>query len=135
MSPLTIGEVAERAGIAVDTIRYYEREGLMATPQRTRSGYRQYAPDAISRLRFIRHAKDLGFSLREIRDLLSLRVKPGTQCAEVRLQARGKIAEIERRMADLERIKRALVALSASCSDKSTASACPMLDALECEDG
>lgn len=133
MSPLSIGEIAQRTGIAVDTIRYYEREGLLVAPPRAQSGYRQYTPDAIARLRFIRHAKTLGFSLREIRDLLSLRIAPGTNCAEVQRQAQGKIADVERRIADLEEIKRALSVLCAACADKDATGACPILDALEQE--
>ena len=69
---ITIGAVARRAGVGIDTIRYYEREGLLPEPQRRASGYRDYGPDVVERLRFIRRAKDLGFTLEEIRELLAL---------------------------------------------------------------
>ncbi len=80
MKPLTIGKVASRAGIGIETIRFYEREGLIAEPPRRESGYRQYPEVAVSRLRFIRHAKELGFSLKEIKELFALRVDPETTC-------------------------------------------------------
>ena len=133
MQALTIGKIARSSGIAVETIRYYEREGLIDKPQRAPSGYRHYAPAAVQRLRFIRHAKELGFSLREIRELLSLRVRRGTTCADIKRQAQDKIADIERRMASLERMKLALVRLSAACTGKGPAADCPILDALEHE--
>ena len=78
---LTIGQVAEAADVNVQTIRYYERRGLFPTPRRTPSGYRQYADEAVARLRFIKHAQELGFSLQEIQDLLGLRVRHGAACA------------------------------------------------------
>ncbi len=128
---LTIGKIARGAGTGVETIRFYERQGLIAKPGRTSSGYRLYPPDAMRRLRFIRHAKELGFSLGEIKELLSLRVTPGKSCADVKSRAARKTAEIDHRMASLIRIRRALLELSAACSGKGAVSACPILDALE----
>ena len=131
---LTIGKIARGAGTGVETIRFYERQGLIAKPGRTSSGYRLYPPDAMRRLRFIRHAKELGFSLREIKELLSLRVAPGKSCADVKSRAARKIAEIERKLASLARMKQALVKLSAACSGKGPVAACPILDALEMQE-
>lgn len=131
---LTIGKIARGAGTGVETIRFYERQGLIAKPGRTSSGYRMYPPDAMRRLRFIRHAKELGFSLREIKELLSLRVTAGKSCGDVRQRARQKITEIDHRIAALARMKQALVKLSAACSGKGPVAACPILDALEMQE-
>lgn len=128
---LTIGEVAKAAEIGVETIRFYEREGLIAEPPRRASGYRQYPREAIRRLRFIRRAKELGFTLREIGELLSLRVDPGTTCADVRAMARAKIEDIDGRVAELHRIKDVLERLARSCRGKGPTSECPILDILE----
>lgn len=128
---LTIGEVAKAAEIGVETIRFYEREGLIAEPPRRASGYRQYPREAIRRLRFIRRAKELGFTLREIGELLSLRVDPSTTCADVRAMAREKIEDIDGRVAELHRIKDVLERLARSCRGKGPTSECPILDILE----
>lgn len=133
MGGLTIGKVARGAGLAIDTVRYYEREGLLEKPDRTASGYRQYPADAVARLRFIRQAKGLGFSLREIRELLALRVDARKTCRDVKSRALCKIADVERRIAQLERMRRALSALAAQCSGLGPTSNCPILEALEQE--
>lgn len=131
MNGLTVGKVASSAGLAIDTVRYYEREGLLQKPARTSSGYRQYTADAVTRLRFIRQAKDLGFTLSEIRELLTLKVAPGKSCADVRARAEAKIADVERRIAQLDRMKRALAKLATACSGRGPTSECPILEALE----
>ncbi len=131
MNGLTIGKVARRAGLAIDTVRYYERESLLEKPGRTSSGYRQYPADAVARLRFIRQAKELGFTLSEIRELLALKVAPGKSCADVRARAEAKIADIEQRVAQLNRMKRALTKLAVACSGRGPTSECPILDAME----
>jgi len=131
MDGLTIGRVARSAGLAIDTVRYYEREGLLQKPGRTPSGYRQYSPDAVKRLQFIRQAKELGFTLSEIRELLTLKVAPGKSCADVRAHAEAKIADVEQRIAQLNRMKRALVKLAAACSGRGPTSTCPILEAME----
>jgi len=128
---LTIGQVARQASVGVETIRFYEREGLVPAPPRRPSGYRQYAPDTVRRIRFIRRAKELGFTLSEIDDLLSLRVDPDTTCADVRSIARAKIADVERKMSELGRIKDVLERLARSCRGKGPTSACPILDVLD----
>ena len=128
---LTIGRIARDAGTGVETIRFYERQGLLAKPARTTSGYRSYAPEVIRRLRFIRHAKELGFSLREIKELLSLRADPGADCADVRTRAITKRDEVERKVAELGRIRAALDTLIASCPGGGALRACTILDAIE----
>jgi MerR family copper efflux transcriptional regulator len=128
---LTIGKVARSTGLAIDTVRYYEREGLLEKPARSTSGYRHYRPDVIARLRFIRQAKDLGFSLSEIKELLTLRVTPGKSCADVRAHAEHKITDVDRRIASLKRVRGALVRLASACSGKGPVSQCPILEALE----
>jgi MerR family copper efflux transcriptional regulator len=128
---LTIGKVARSTGLAIDTVRYYEREGLLEKPARSTSGYRHYRPDVIARLRFICQAKDLGFSLSEIKELLALRVTPGKSCADVRAHTEHKIADVDRRIASLKCVRGALVKLASACSGKGPVSECPILEALE----
>ena len=130
MESLTIGQVARRAGIGVETVRFYEREGLIEEPSRRQSGYRQFSADVIPRLRIIRRARELGFSLKQIKELLDLRTDPSIACTEVRQRAETKVAEIEQRIEDLARMKRALQALAAECRENRTPSRCPFLEAL-----
>jgi MerR family transcriptional regulator, copper efflux regulator len=133
MSSLTIGQLAKAGGVGVETIRFYEREGLIAEPPRRRSGYRQYPLSAVRRVRFIRRAKQVGFTLAEIQDLLSLRVSENRRCAEVRDLARAKVRDIERRIAELERMAAALSRLSRACRGNGPTGECPLLDALDQE--
>src|SRR5690349_20958006 len=133
MRPLTIGQVARQAGVGVETVRFYERRGLLEEPARRESGYRQYREDVVARLRFIKRAKVLGFSLKEIKELLALRVDPTISCREVNQQAEAKIADIEGKMASLLRMKKALVKLTAVCRGQGPTSECPILDALDKE--
>lgn len=128
---LTIGQVARGAGVGVETVRFYEREGLIATPPRRASGYRQYPPQVVQRILFIRRAKELGFSLREITELLSLRVDPSCTCGDVRRRAEDKVADIDERMRTLQRMREALVRLVDACHGSGPTSECPILDALE----
>ena len=102
MTTLTIGKVAKAAGLGVETVRFYERQGLIAEPARSDSGYRQYGPETIRRLQFIVRAKALGFTLQEIGDLLDLRATPGAGCADVQARAEAKIADIEERITQLD---------------------------------
>lgn len=131
---LTIGQLAERAGVNIQTVRYYERRGLLARPPRTRSGYRQYPSDTVDRLRFIKRAKDLGFSLVEITELLALRVQQASACAPVEAKAREKIAVVERKIRELEGMKHTLERLAAACERREPTSECPILEALEVSD-
>jgi MerR family mercuric resistance operon transcriptional regulator len=112
-------------------MRFYEREGLVPEPPRTASGYRQYPEETVSRIRFIKRAKDLGFTLKEIKELLSLRASPRSQCADVKRRAEAKIKDIEQRVQDLQRMKEALARLTAACEGRGPVTECPLLKALE----
>ena len=131
METLTIGQVAHQAGVGVETIRFYEREGLLEEPIRRASGYRQYSEQVVQRIHFIKRAQKLGFSLKEIAELLLLRVDAQTSCEEVQQRAGAKIAEVERKLIELQRMRQALLQVAALCTGQGPASACPMLDALE----
>ncbi|MCC6167806.1 MAG: heavy metal-responsive transcriptional regulator, partial [Caldilineaceae bacterium] len=115
MTGLTIGRLARAASVNVETIRYYERRGLLPEPPRRDSGYRQYPPDSVARLRFIKRAQDLGFSLKEIAELLDLRVNTETACGEVMQRVETKVAEIEQKLATLERMRQILTNLLVHC--------------------
>ena len=131
MKVLTRGRIAQLAGVGVETVRFYEQEGLLAKPARTPSGYRQYGEAVVGRLQFIQRAKEIGFTLNEIKELLSLRVDPDTTCEDVRARAEGKIADIEDKIRTLQRMKKALVRLTQECCEKGGGSECPILDALD----
>jgi len=128
--PLFIGAVARRAGIGVETVRFYERQGLIGEPPRTAARYRQYPENVVARLRFIKRAKALGFSLREIDELLALRLDPRADQADVKGRATAKITEIDAKVGDLQRMKRALAGLVRACSGRGAARDCPILEAL-----
>lgn len=127
----TIGQVARQVGIGVETVRFYEREGLLEEPERKASGYRQFDESAISRLRFIKQTQRLGFTLREIKELLALKLAPGTTRAQIRAQAVAKIEDIESRIKELKRMKKALSPLIAACDGQGKLDGCPILAALE----
>ena len=131
MASLTIGQVAKRADVGVETVRFYERKGLLSEPNRKPSGYRQYDEEVIDRLRFIKRAKELGFTLNEVKELLSLRLDPATTCAEVKTRAAEKIKDIEARIHSLQRMKKALVKVTNDCSGQGPVDDCPILTALE----
>ena len=131
---LKIGELAGRSGVSLQTIRYYEREGLLPKPQRLSSGYRMFSPDSFHRLRFIRHAKRAGFSLNEIRKLLSLRMTPRATRAEVRAHAEAKIADIDAKIKSLKRMRRTLQKLIEGCQGTGPLNECPILESLDKED-
>jgi Hg(II)-responsive transcriptional regulator len=131
MKPLTIGQIARRADVGVETVRFYERQGLLEQPDRRSSGYRQYTEDAVRRLQFIKRAKAVGFTLREIADLIALRLDPTTTRAEVRKQAEGKLAAIDRKIDDLRRMRAALFRLVEACDGHGSLAGCPILDALD----
>jgi MerR family mercuric resistance operon transcriptional regulator len=131
LTRLTIGGLATRAGVNVETIRYYERRALLPAPPRGASGYRQYAPDTVRRVRFIKRAQALGFTLDEIRDLLALRAEPAESCETVEAQADLTIRRIDAKVAELERMRRALARLADDCRHRRSADDCPILIALE----
>jgi MerR family transcriptional regulator, copper efflux regulator len=133
VNEISIGQLAERAKVKVSTVRYYERRRLLAEPPRGDSGYRQYAPDAVARIRFIRHAQGLGFSLQDIRELLALRISPEATCGDVKHPAEAKLIGIEAKIRSLQRIKRALRKLVSACDGQSATAQCPIMEALETE--
>jgi len=130
---LTIGHVADAANVNVQTIRYYERRGLFPKPRRTAAGYRQYADDAVDRIRFIKHAQELGFSLDEIQELLQLRLRHGAACGTVERKTRAKIAVVEHKIRDLQRLRRTLEHLAAACAARQPTGDCPILASIEKE--
>ena len=115
MSNISIGKLAEACGVNIDTVRYYERKELLCPEERTPSGYRRYSQDSIKRLRSIRKTQSLGFTLREIKNLLELTEQEGADCADIRDCARQKISEIEPRIEDLLKIKNGLEELASYC--------------------
>ncbi len=127
MASLRNGEVAKRTGIGIETIRFYERQGLLVEPERQSSGYRQFDEAAIARLTFIIRAKGLGFTLSEIKDLLSLWFDPVKTCCDVRRRAEQKINDIEGRVQSLQAMKRSLKKLIDQCQKRGTLDDCPLL--------
>jgi MerR family mercuric resistance operon transcriptional regulator len=134
MKDLTIGQLARRAQVKVETVRYYERRGLIPEPPRLESGYRQYPQDAIARIQFIKRAKGLGFSLREILNLFVLRRDPHTTCNDIKKRAETKIKDVEAKIEDLQKIETALARVVASCNGYGPTSDCPILEALDNEE-
>ncbi len=132
IATLSIGEVAKLADIGIETIRFYERKGLIEEPPRRKSGYRQYPEDIVARLKFIRRAKDLGFTLKEIDELLSLKLGANASCAHVKKQTETKIADVRMRINNLLRIQKKLEELVEACSgDDKPTSECPILGAFD----
>jgi len=127
--PLTIGRIATAANVSIDTIRFYERRGLLPKPERSPSGYRQYAPDIVERLHFILRAKDLGFSLEEISMLLNLQDEGGSK-ADVKTLTETKLSQIETKINDLQRMRDVLRSLNKECSGTGDIDNCPIIDAL-----
>lgn len=132
MSAMSIGQLAQQAGVAIDTVRYYERNALLAPAGRLASGYRRYGESELKRLRFIRRAKGLGFSLDDIRVLLGLSEE--RDVAEVKRAAQRKLGDIEHRIAELERIRSGLNTLIDACPGHGKSEACPILNALTQEE-
>ncbi len=126
----TIGAIALQAGIGIDTIRYYERAGLLPEPRRRASGYRDYGPDTVERLRFIRRAKDLGFTLDEIRELLALSNDRERGVESVKRRAETRLGEVEHGIRELQRVKRGLRQLIDACPGRGALEQCPILRAL-----
>jgi MerR family mercuric resistance operon transcriptional regulator len=128
---MTIGQLARRAGVGIQAVRYYERRHLLPAAARRASGYREFKPAALVRLRFIRRAQELGFTLSEIAELLALRLDPHTTAADVKARAEQKIDEIDGKIRDLERIRHGLTHLAGRCrGGRGPTGDCPLLDAL-----
>lgn len=131
MDVLNRGQLAEAAQVNIETLRYYERRGLIPAPPRSPANYRRYPQHTINRVRFVKHAQDLGFSLEEIKELLSLRATRGVKSAEVRRRATKKIDEIDGRVRALQRIRAALERLVSHCSGEGPVEECTILHAIE----
>jgi DNA-binding transcriptional MerR regulator len=127
---MSIGEVAALAGVPTPTVRYYERRGLIAAAPRTWAGYRQYGPETAVRLRFIKRAQEWGFTLKDVQELLSLRVTDPAACPVVEAKAREKIAQVERRIHEMTRMRDVLEGLADSCRSHLPTAECPILEAL-----
>lgn len=135
MDGLKIGELAKRTEVNIETIRYYERENLLPKPPRLHSGYRAFPPEAVDRVRFIKKTQELGFSLREIRELLDLRAAPNSTGADVRQRVDEKIDDIVEKIKTLRAMKKELVELRATCDGTSSITDCPILKSLNTEKG
>lgn len=132
MPDATIGTAARKAGVGVETIRFYERRGLIAQPPKPHgSGFRRYPEHTIQRIRFIRRAQQLGFSLREIDELLLLRANPATTCPDMRSRAASKLDDIEQKIAQLSTIRHELSGVVAACPGTNNVDACPLVATLE----
>jgi len=133
MDRLTIGKVAKQANVCVETLRYYERRGLVTLPPRNDSNYRLYPQETVRRVQFIKRAQQLGFSLKEIAEILELRATPQTLCADIRTRAVAKIDTMEEKIRALQVMKRALRQLVAECPGQGETTACPILASLDSE--
>jgi Hg(II)-responsive transcriptional regulator len=127
---LTSGQLAKKAEVGVETLRFYEREGLLPRPARTRSNYRQYPAETVERVQFIRRAQLLGFQLRDIKELLALHDNPDAGSRDVRDKAVAKLDDIDQRIKDLEAMKAQLTSLVAACDGSGPAAECPILAAI-----
>ena len=130
MAAYLIGQLAQTAAVNVETVRFYERRGLIESPPRTEAGYRKYPETAVDRLIFIKNAQRLGFSLKEIARLLALRVVAGGTCSDVRQEAELKIAQIEDKIEVLEKMKEALTELKSVCRSDRAAGECHFIEVL-----
>jgi MerR family transcriptional regulator, copper efflux regulator len=134
MHGLTIGEVAKRAAVHIETLRYYERQGLVVRPPRSRSNYRRYPEETVRLVQFIKRAQQLGFSLKEIHALLALRTAPQAQCADIRERALAKIHEIEHKVRTLQAMHTVLTRLVAACAGQGHIADCPILESLDADE-
>jgi Zn(II)-responsive transcriptional regulator len=129
-----IGELAKRAGVNIQTVRFYEREGVLKALGRKESGYRLYNEESLKKLRFIRHAKELGFSLKEINELLDLKLKTVPRCDKVRGKAENKLSEIHTKIAHLKQLQKTLKSLVSDCTKRVLSDCCPILEKMEFSD-
>jgi len=133
MQKMTIGQVAKLSGVSVETIRFYEKEGLIAVPPRNSSGYRQYSYETVKRIVFIQNAKQIGFTLKDIGELLVLQENPDASCRDVLQKASEKLQQIDTKITELTRVKNILQKLTNDCMENKTLAECPVLDALNCD--
>jgi MerR family mercuric resistance operon transcriptional regulator len=128
-------QVADAAGVNIETLRYYERRGILRPPRRNRAGYRQYDREAVDVVRFVKRAQGLGFTLEEVEDLLALRRPRTGRCATVHKAANAKIDQIDSKIRALSAMRAALAELAAACTDDAATLACPLIEALTDEAG
>lgn len=133
MQTLKTGELAKQAGVNIETLRFYERKGLLPEPPRKGSGYREYPSENVRLVRFIKRAQELGFSLGEIKVLLALRVERGTTCSDIKERTEAKVRGVRQKIVDLKAIELALGKLTASCSGRGPLTQCPILENLDGE--
>lgn len=132
MQAFTISKAAHEAGVGVETIRFYERRGLIEQPDKPgHTGYRRYSAETVRRIRFIRKAQQIGFSLREIQELLWLRADPSADCGDVRQKAASKINEVDEKISELKKIRKALERVIADCPGQGALKGCTILEALQ----
>lgn len=134
MKLINIGQVAKRAGVTVETIRFYEKQALIVAPKRSQAGYRQYPPDTVKRIRFIQHAKEVGFTLKDIGELLALRQEKGSSCTDIKVRTSQKLEEVDKKILDLIRIRDALRNMIMKCSGQGALSDCPILEELQLDE-
>lgn len=127
---MRIGQLADQARVNVQTLRYYERRGLLSAPTRLASGYRAYGPEALQRVRFVKRAQELGFTLQEIGDLLTLWKDSAKSCRAVELRARDALERIEKKITDLKRMRRGLGRYVTACELRPSLDECPLLHVL-----
>lgn len=130
MNGLSTGELAKQGGVNLESIRFYERERLLPKPPRTRSGYRVFSEESVRRVRFIKRTQELGFTLKEIKELLALRVDPATTCADIRERAEAKITDIDGKIRVLQAMKKVLKQMADTCPSRGPTSACSILESL-----
>lgn len=128
---LTIGKVARQAGVNIQTVRYYERRELLAPDGHRDSGYRLYTPEAVQKLRFIKNAQELGFTLKEIAGLLRLRVSHRARCEDIKKKAQKKLSGVQKKIKALNSMRRVLEGLIRTCHNRGTTENCPILRSLE----
>ena len=130
MEKLSIGELARQASVNVETIRYYERRGLISEPPRNKSGHRQYSHEAVKRTDFIKRCQTLGFSLKEIEEILELRITPESSCADMKSRVAEKLTDVDKKVDELVQIRDALNRLLKKCTGKGPIGSCPILEEL-----
>ena len=128
---LQIGEVAKLAQVNIQTIRYYEKRGILRPRKRKESGYRMYDTDTVKTLNFIKHAKELGFTLTEIKELLALRATTASRCEKVRKKAKSKLTDIHEKLRLLKQMEKNLKGLIVKCENQQTDSDCPIIEGME----
>jgi len=130
---LSIGEVAREAGVNIQTLRYYERRGLLQAPKRSEGGHRQYPAESVRHVRFIKRAQDLGFTLKEVEELIALRQTRGRDRSQIRRLASAKLADVDQKLGRLRAMRKAVSTLLESCACRGEALECPILEALDDE--